>query len=99
MEIKPNSTSDKQPDTRKLLTINDKIHIVVVRTEPTGEQHLVGSHYMEWRGILCNNASRVQNSIEVNGTGAESNVPIGVLDIKMNLVPRLSQVLFFVFGV
>lgn len=92
LEIKPLSKHDKQIDTRNLLTVNNKIHVVVIRTDPLGESYLVGSHYIEWRGILCNSSSRIQNSIEVNGIGAESNVPIGILDVKMNLIPKLTQV-------
>ena len=93
MELKKGSSDqNKQPDAPTLLSITDKIHLVLVKTDPTGESWLLGSHYLEWRGILCSSSSRVRNSIEINGVGAESNVPIGILDIRMDLIPKLTQV-------
>lgn len=92
LELKQPSSFNKQPDTRNILAISEKIHLAVVRTDPTGESSLLGSHYIEWRGILCSSSGRITNSIEVNGVGAESNVPIGILDIRFDLIPRLAQV-------
>lgn len=95
LELKQASSFNKQPDTRNILNISEKINVVVVRTDPTGESSLLGSHYIEWRGILCSSSGRITNSIEVNGVGAESNVPIGILDVRFDLIPRLTQVFGF----
>lgn len=75
-----------------LLASTDKIHIVLIKTDPSGDAHLLGSHFLEWRVILCSPGGRVRNSIELNGVGAEAKVPIGIIDIRMDLIPRLSQV-------
>ena len=89
---KPSSQNSKQPDASMLLASTDKIHIVLIKTDPSGDTHLLGSHFLEWRGILCSPGGRVRNSIELNGVGAEAKVPIGIIDIRMDLIPRLSQV-------
>ena len=92
LELQQRSTCEKQPDTRNLLSFNNKIHLVIIRKDPSGETFLVGSHFIEWRGILCSSSGRITNSIEVNGVGPESNVPVGILDIRIDLMPRLPQV-------
>ena len=50
LELKKQGANDKQPDTRKLLSLAHKIHLVLVKTDKNGETHLLGSHYLEWRG-------------------------------------------------
>lgn len=93
LEVKKRTCgSDKQPDTRNLLSIGNKIHLVLIRTDKTGETHLMGSYYLEWRGILSTPNGQMRSSIEMNGVGAESKIPVGIIDIKMDLIPRISEV-------
>ena len=93
MEFKKNTSSyDKIQEAPSLLLNTDKIHLVLIKHDPTGEVHLISSHHMEWRGILCSSSGRVRNSIEMNGVATESKIPVGVLDIRMDLIPRLQQV-------
>ena len=81
-------------DAPSLLTLCDKIHLVLTKKDLSGEQTLLSSHYLEWRKLLTISGGRTSLSLEMNGTGAENNVPVGVLDIKMELIPKLSQVSF-----
>jgi len=86
-----NETS-KQPDASMLLTLTDKIHLALIKTDPSGDSHLLGSHYLEWRGILCSPNGKIRNSIEINGVGAEAKVPIGIVDIRLDMIPRLQHI-------
>lgn len=84
--------TSKQPDASMLLALTDKIHLALIKTDPSGDSHLLGSHYLEWRGILCSPNGKIRNSIEINGVGAEAKVPIGIVDIRLDMIPRLQHV-------
>lgn len=75
-----------------LLTVPDQIHLLIIKTNPSGEKTLVGSHSLKWRTILAAENGRLCNSIEVNGVGNEAKVPVGVLEMKLEIIPRLNQV-------
>ena len=96
---KKSSDNDKQPGTRNLLSLGNNIHLVLIKTDRSGESHLLGSHYLEWRGILSSPNGQIRNAVEINGVGAESKVPVGIIDIKMDLIPRLSQVCKYIHSV
>lgn len=83
---------NKIADAVTLLTIPDQIHIVLIKTNIGGEQSLLGLHALKWRTILAAETGSLRNSIEINGVGSECKVPIGVLEMKLEIVPRLSQV-------
>ncbi|GLG93151.1 Uncharacterized protein GBIM_00636 [Gryllus bimaculatus] len=74
-----------------LLNINEKIHIVLVRILPSGEKVLVSSHHFEWRQILFAQESLGTFSIDLLGVGAESNIVVGVIDVRITLIPKLLQ--------
>ena len=82
----------KIADAVTLLSMPDQIHILLIKTNPGGEKTLVGSHSLKWRTILAAETGCLRNSIEINGVGTEAKVPVGVLDMKLEIIPRLSQV-------
>ena len=79
-------------DAVTLLSVADQIHILLIKTSPSGERTLVGSHNLKWRTILAAEGGCLRNSIEINGVGTEAKVPVGVLDMKLEIIPRLVQV-------
>lgn len=85
------ATSSLMADEATLLAINDPIHIVMIRTDANQETHLVSSHFLEWRTVLAFMGNKQTLSIELMGTGAESKIPAGILNVCMQLVPTLSE--------
>eukprot|EP00794_Sanderia_malayensis_P018997 gene18997-20909_t len=83
--------SNKMSDAPSLLTLCDKIHLVLIKSDLSGDKTLLSSHLVEWRKLLSMSEGRTSFSLELNGIGAESNVPVGVLDVKMELFPKLSK--------
>lgn len=79
-------------DSATLLSLSDHIHLVLIKTDPSGDTTLIGSHFLTWRDILSSANGRLACSVEINGVGAEAKVPMGILDIKFEIIPRLSQV-------
>ena len=85
------STSSLMADTATLLSICDPIHIVMIRTDANQETHLVSSHFLEWRTLLTYPINKQTLSIELMGTGAESKIPAGLLNVCLQLVPTLDE--------
>jgi hypothetical protein len=56
-------------DTQTLLSICDRVHIVLTRKDTLGEIHLVSSHFLEWRQVLCAQANKTNRILELNGIG------------------------------
>lgn len=56
-------------DPTTMLSISDPIHIVLVKTDGTGDTTLVSSHFLEWRPVLTSNSSRLSTALELKGTG------------------------------
>ena len=84
----------KMADAATLLSISDYIHLVLIKTDPSGDTTLIGSHFLPWRDILAAANGRLTSAVEINGVGAEAKVPMGILEIKFEIIPRLSQVRF-----
>lgn len=83
----------KMADAATLLSISDYIHLVLIKTDPSGDTTLIGSHFLPWRDILSAANGRLTTAVEINGVGAEAKVPMGILEIKFEIIPRLSQIL------
>lgn len=74
-----------------MLSLCDPIHLVLIKTEPTGETSLVSSNFLEWRQVLSAPNSRCTRTIEFMGVGQENKVPVGILEMRMELIPRVSS--------
>ena len=85
------STSSLMSDSAALLSICDPIHLVMIKTDVNQETHLVSSHFLEWRTLLAQLSNKQNLSIEMMGTGAESKIPAGLLNVCMQLVPTLDE--------
>lgn len=82
----------KMADSATLLSLSDNIHLVLIKTDPSGDTTLIGSHFLLWRDILSSTNGRLACTVEINGVGAEAKVPMGILEIKFEIIPRFSQV-------
>lgn len=87
----------KMADAATLLSISDYIHLVLIKTDPSGDTTLIGSHFLPWRDILSAANGRLTSAVEINGVGAEAKVPMGIVEIKFEIIPRLSQVRLYLY--
>ena len=77
-----------------LLDTCDSVHVVLVRVDAaTGERELVSSTLLEWRAVLASDQRGdadgvVGTALELNGVGPENKVPVGVLVLRLQLVPK-----------
>lgn len=78
-------------DSQTLLSICDRVHIVLTRKDTLGEVHLVSSHFLEWRQVLCAQANKTNRTLELNGIGAENKLPVGLINVCLQLIPPLNE--------
>ena len=57
-----------------LLSIADKIHMVLVKTDPNSETHLISSQNIDWRTVLTTPAGKQTISVEMMGVGERVSV-------------------------
>ncbi|XP_069476932.1 centrosomal protein of 76 kDa isoform X2 [Ambystoma mexicanum] len=81
----------KMADSTTMLSICDPVHLVLIKTEPSGETTLVSSHFLAWRAVLGSENGITNIAVELLGVGSESKVSVGVLNIKLEMYPRLNQ--------
>jgi len=62
----------------------------VVRTDHTGTRRLLGSHSVVWRKVL-DRSEGLTVLCEVSGTVAECGVSVGVVTLRLKMVPALSE--------
>eukprot|EP00697_Spironema_sp_BW2_P007744 gnl/Spiro4/22113_TR10881_c0_g1_i1.p1 gnl/Spiro4/22113_TR10881_c0_g1~~gnl/Spiro4/22113_TR10881_c0_g1_i1.p1 ORF type:complete len:654 (-),score=146.58 gnl/Spiro4/22113_TR10881_c0_g1_i1:127-2022(-) len=74
-----------------LLRENTPFHLVVTRTDAEGTRSLVGSHFLEWRKVLMTGSLAV--SVELAGVGADQQIPVGLLEMRLELLPRPEEAL------
>ncbi|CAE1331351.1 CEP76 [Acanthosepion pharaonis] len=71
-----------------LLSITDKLNLVLTRTDAFGTKFLVSTHLFEWRQVLT--VDRLVTSIELMGAG---KMPVGLLEVELYINPRPSKLL------
>ena len=59
----------KMADAATMISICDNIHVVLIKTEITGETTLVSSLFFEWRPVLSSNGGRMGMLLELKGVG------------------------------
>lgn len=75
------------------LSIADPIQLVLTRTSIRGEVDLVGTHHLEWRDILADDMGRISMSVEMSGVGSEAQIPAGLLEFRLEILPKSSDVI------
>ena len=83
----------RMADSSTILSIGDPVHITLIKTTPTGESILVSSLFLEWRAVLAAPNSRCTMTVELMGIGSESRVPVGILEIRFEILPAIPQAL------
>lgn len=68
------------------------LHFVLLRTQKgaiDSQMELVASHILEWRRLFASTTGGATVAVELLGTGeaAKVRVPVGVLDLRLELVP------------
>ena len=56
-------------DCTSMLTICDPVHLVLIKTDPSGDTTLVSSHHLEWRTVLASESLRQNVPVEMMGVG------------------------------
>ena len=77
----------------ELLSLSDPIHMTLIRNTPMGDHELVGTCYLEWRVTLAQGTGRANTSVELAGVSSEGNIPAGVLDMQLELLPRCDDMI------
>ncbi|XP_075069368.1 centrosomal protein of 76 kDa isoform X1 [Mixophyes fleayi] len=83
----------RMADATTLLSICDPVQLVLIKTDTFGESTLVTSHFLEWRSLLGVERGVTSLAVELHGVGAECKIPVGVLNVKLELYPPLNQTL------
>ncbi|XP_033010741.1 centrosomal protein of 76 kDa isoform X1 [Lacerta agilis] len=85
--------ASKMADATTMLSICDPVHIVLIKTDTSGETTLVASYFLEWRSVLCAEKRITNVAVELLGVGTESKVSVGVLNIRLEMYPKLNKTL------
>ena len=91
LELSKGNASEFLADSASLLSISESIHLVMMRTDLNGDTFLISSHFLEWRTILTYASNKQILAIEMMGTGSESKIPVGILNICLQLIPNLTE--------
>lgn len=75
------------------LSLADPVHLVLTRVDARGEVVLVGTCYLEWRQVLTDRVGRISVLAELNGVGSEAKIPAGLLELKLEILPKSEEVL------
>uniref|UniRef100_A0A8B9JNU6 Centrosomal protein of 76 kDa n=1 Tax=Astyanax mexicanus TaxID=7994 RepID=A0A8B9JNU6_ASTMX len=95
LEVHRDSPGDagKMADATTMLSICDPVHMVMIKTDTSGDTTLVSSYFLDWRSVLSAPSGKTTVSVELLGVGSECKVPAGVLNIKLEMYPPLSETL------
>ena len=75
------------------LSIADPIELVLTRSNERGEGELVGVCSVQWRQLLTESSGRGNVTAEVGEVCSEAKITAGLLDVKLEIVPKSSEVL------
>ncbi|XP_067305275.1 centrosomal protein of 76 kDa [Pseudorasbora parva] len=95
LEVHRDSPGDasKMADATTMLSICDPVHMVLIKTDTSGDTTLVSSYFLDWRTVLSAPSGKTGVSVELLGVGSESKVSAGVLNLKLELYPPLTETL------
>jgi len=85
----PSSPPGRLISAADALGLSEVVQLSLVKTNSRGEAELVGTSLLEWRSILCQESGQLSLSLELSGVGPEAKISPGILDIQLDLVPRL----------
>ncbi|XP_023185960.1 centrosomal protein of 76 kDa isoform X1 [Xiphophorus maculatus] len=95
LEIHRDSFGDgsKMVDATAMLSMCDTVHLVLIKTDTSGETTLVTSYFLDWRIVLGSPSCKTCFAVEMMGVGSESKIPAGVLTVSLELFPPLQETL------
>ena len=70
------------------LSLGNPIHLVLTRTLSNSSTETVGTSRVEWRSVLTERSGSTLTSVELTGVGSQASIPAGIIDIKLELLPR-----------
>ena len=73
------------------LGISDLIELVLTKINDRDEADLVGNCSFKWRQLLTENSGRSKLTAEVGGVCSEAKITAGLLDIKLEMIPKASE--------
>ncbi|KAK1795146.1 hypothetical protein P4O66_010326 [Electrophorus voltai] len=85
--------ASKMADATTMLSICDPVHMVLIRMDASGDTVLVSSYFLDWRSVLSAPNGKTAISVELLGVGSECKVSTGVLNLKLEMYPPLSETL------
>ncbi|XP_078607268.1 centrosomal protein of 76 kDa-like [Branchiostoma floridae x Branchiostoma japonicum] len=88
LHSKGSGEAAQMADSTSLLSLCDPVHMVLIKTDVAGDTALLTSHYLEWRHVLSAQDGYTNTAVELMGVGTESKVPVGVLDIRLEILPH-----------
>lgn len=71
-----------------LLDIQEKLHIVVTRSNNKNQKELVGTRSLEWRQVL--GSGKASKIVDINNIN-NPNITVGLLEIGIALAPQINS--------
>ncbi|XP_043116067.1 centrosomal protein of 76 kDa [Puntigrus tetrazona] len=85
--------ASKMADATTMLSICDPVHLVLIKTDTSGDTTLISSYFLDWRRVLGAPNGKTSISAELLGVGSECKVAVGVLNLKLEMYPPLTETL------
>ena len=90
LELNKHGTHSKESRSlsyTEALSLNTQINLVLTRTNSNSSIETVGTANLEWRNVLTEKSGKMLTSVELAGVGNEANVPAGILDLMLEILP------------
>lgn len=71
--------ASKMADATTMLSICDPVHMVLIKTDTSGDTTLISSYFLDWRSVLSAPSGKTAVSVELLGVG--ENVPFLLLSL------------------